>query len=113
MSWRLAAHGQQCLDLYRAAPADLVLMDLYMPEKEGLETIVELRKEFPGAAVVAMSGSMLSELMLRSAEGLGAVGSIKKPFKEEALLALVAEELERIRAGNAALRGEAGGSEAA
>jgi len=46
-----------------------------MPEKEGLETLIELRKEFPQAGMIAMSGSRIAELMLKSAEGLGAVRS--------------------------------------
>jgi FixJ family two-component response regulator len=60
-----------------------------MPNKEGLETIVELRREFPQAAIVAMSGHRKMDLMLRAAQGLGAVLSIKKPFEPEALVALV------------------------
>jgi two-component system, chemotaxis family, chemotaxis protein CheY len=105
----LAEDGWRCLDLYRSAAADLVVMDIYMPEKDGLETIIALRKEFPQAAVIAMSGSrgsMISQLVLQAAQGLGAVRTIEKPFTPEALLALVAEELERIRAA-------AGGREAA
>lgn len=111
----LAEDGWQCLDLYRAAPADLVVMDLYMSEKDGLETIVELRKEFPQAVVIAMSGSRgihVSHLMLQAAKGLGAVRSIEKPFKSEELLALVAEELERVRSSGEASRRRAGGAEA-
>jgi DNA-binding NtrC family response regulator len=92
----MAENGQQCLDLYRAGPADLVLMDLYMPEKDGLEALVELRKEFPKAVVVVMSGNRMSDLMLKSAEGMGAIRSIEKPFTSEALLTLVAEELKRV-----------------
>jgi CheY-like chemotaxis protein len=88
-----AKDGSQCLEMYRAAPADLVLMDLFMPNKEGLETITELRREFPSAAVIAMSGHELVGSMLRAATVLGAIKTIEKPFTPEALLALVAQEL--------------------
>ena len=52
----LATDGAECLPSYRSSPADLVVMDLFMPDKDGLEALVELRKEFPHVAVVAMSG---------------------------------------------------------
>lgn len=67
----LAEDGRQCLDLYRAALSDLVVMDIHMPEKDGLETIVALRKEFPQAAVIAISGHKISPSMLWAAESLG------------------------------------------
>src|SRR6266540_295503 len=85
----MAEDGRECLDLYRATSADVVIMDLYMPNKDGLETLIELRREFPQVAVVAMSGHRKLELMLRAAKGLGAVRTIEKPFEQEALLALV------------------------
>jgi CheY-like chemotaxis protein len=94
----VAEDGRECLDLYRAASADVVIMDLFMPNKDGLEALIELRREFPEVAVVAMSGHRKLELMLRAAKGLGAVRTIEKPFEPEALLALVAEELDWVRA---------------
>src|SRR5688572_234064 len=51
-----ATNGVEGLKLYRAQPADLVITDLIMPEKEGVETILELRREFPDVRVVAISG---------------------------------------------------------
>ena len=101
----LAEDGRQCVDLYRAQPADIVLLDLFMPNKDGLEALLELRREFPQVVVVAMSGHRKLELMLRAAKGLGALRTIAKPFDPEALLALVAEELAqgkgRAQAGSA------------
>ena len=95
----LAEDGRECLDLYRNSPADVVVMVLFMPEKDGLETLIELRREFPHVAVVAMSGHRKVELMLRAAKGLGAIRTLAKPFEPEAFLALVAEELDWVRAG--------------
>lgn len=88
-----AADGAAGLAAYRAAPADLVVVDLYMPGKEGLETLVQLRREFPNAAVVAMSGNRNMELMLRAAEKLGAVQTIAKPFEPSEMLELVQKAL--------------------
>ena len=85
----VAADGVKGLAQYRASPADVVLIDLFMPRKEGLETIVELRKEFPRAAIIAMSGHRRMELMLRAAQGLGAVSTLSKPFDPETLITLV------------------------
>ena len=109
----LAEDGRKCLDLYRNAPADIVIMDLFMPEKDGLETLIELRRAFPQVAVVAMSGHRKVELMLRAAKGLGAVRTIAKPFDAEALLALVAEELDWVREGASARIRENGGGNVA
>jgi CheY-like chemotaxis protein len=98
----LAQDGRECIEKYRVAPAEVIIMDLFMPEKDGLETLIELRREFPHVAVVAMSGHRKVELMLRAAKGLGAIRTIAKPFEPEALLALVAEELDWVREGIAA-----------
>ena len=85
----VASDGVKGLAAYRNTPTDVVLIDLFMPNKEGLETIIELRKEFPQAAIIAMSGHRKMDLMLRAARELGAVLSIKKPFEPEALVALI------------------------
>ena len=52
----LAADGEEGMKRFRARPADLVITDLYMPGQEGLETIMQLRREFPSVAIMAMSG---------------------------------------------------------
>jgi DNA-binding NarL/FixJ family response regulator len=48
-----------------------VVMEIYMPEKDGLDTISELRKEFPQAAVIAMSGSRGSQISQNGLRGRG------------------------------------------
>jgi DNA-binding NtrC family response regulator len=91
----VAADGLKGLAAYRAVPADVVVIDLVMPNKEGLETIIELRREFPQAAIIAMSGHRRMDLMLRTAKLLGAVLTLEKPFEPEALLALIDEATPR------------------
>ena len=51
-----AANGAQGLALQRARPADVIVTDIFMPEMEGIETIHDLRREFPEAKIIAMSG---------------------------------------------------------
>jgi len=52
----LAADGREGVQQYRTQPADLVITDLYMPIQQGLETIVQLRKEYPAVRIIAMCG---------------------------------------------------------
>ncbi len=51
-----AANGAQGLAVQRARPADVIITDIFMPETEGIETIDDLRREFPEAKIIAMSG---------------------------------------------------------
>lgn len=52
----VASNGRQGLQQFRREPADLVLLDIFMPELDGLETLVELHREYPAAKVIAISG---------------------------------------------------------
>ena len=51
-----ASDGGQAIKLYESNPTDLVITDLVMPEKEGLEMIVEIKRLFPGVKIIAISG---------------------------------------------------------
>src|SRR5262249_48013757 len=51
-----AEDGEVALRAWRAAPYDLILCDLMMPNRDGMETILALRVERPGLPVIAMSG---------------------------------------------------------
>ena len=90
-----ALNGIEGLSLYRRAPAELVILDILMPEKEGLETIVELRRDFPQVKIIAMSaGSERAKInLLDLARRLGAEQTITKPFDLGAITALVAKAL--------------------
>jgi len=52
----VAENGKQGMRLFRQEPVDLVITDIFMPEKEGLETIRELRREFPGIKIILITG---------------------------------------------------------
>src|SRR3990167_1268847 len=51
-----ASNGKQGLERYRTKPADLVIMDILMPDQDGLESIMTLRREFPASRVIAITG---------------------------------------------------------
>jgi CheY-like chemotaxis protein len=63
-------------------PAELVITDSVMPEKEGLDTIRDLHRDFPHARIIAMSGGLAhdSKLYLHMAEKFGAAAVLAKPF---------------------------------
>ena len=86
-----ASSGHEGIRLYCEHPADIVLLDLVMPEKDGFETIRELRRNFPDVRVIAISAH--GQHYLQIAEGLGAVGMLAKPFKPEEVLEAVREAL--------------------
>ena len=90
-----AANGAEGLRLYRAQPAELVITDLIMPEKEGLETILALRKEFPKVPIIAVSGGGRSGAIsyLPLAKSLGAARTVAKPFSRQEILDAVKETL--------------------
>ncbi len=90
-----AGDGEEGLRAYHEHPADLVLCDIFMPTKGGLETIRVLRQDFPAVKVVAMSGGGFDGRYesLATAEGLGAVASFEKPFTVGELLTVVEEVL--------------------
>jgi DNA-binding NtrC family response regulator len=90
-----AANGREGLNLYRTEPTDLIITDLIMPEKEGIETIIELRKEFPSARIIAISGGGKTGILdfLPLAKKLGAVRTLSKPFERQAMVEAVQEVL--------------------
>ncbi|MBU6400633.1 MAG: response regulator [Verrucomicrobia bacterium] len=91
-----AATGDEGIALYRASPADLVITDVLMPKKVGLETIMELKRDFPDAKVIAISGGFNRRTDSDStlAKTLGVDRTLSKPFSPETLLRVVREVLE-------------------
>lgn len=93
---REARDGKEALCLYRQKPVDLVIMDILMPDQDGLESITTLRREFPTVKVIAITGGtdMIGILnFLDVAKMMGASRTLKKPFDMHALLNAVAAEL--------------------
>jgi CheY-like chemotaxis protein len=93
---REARDGKEGLERYRAKPTDLVIMDILMPDQDGLESIMTLRREFPACRVIAITGGsdMIGILnFLDVAKMLGARRTLQKPFEMKILLEAVAAEL--------------------
>jgi CheY-like chemotaxis protein len=91
-----AANGKQAVEAINEGHVDLVIMDLVMPEQEGIETILALRKIAPRIQIIAISGAFGGEL-LNGAKILGAVACLMKPIRVESLLVTVAEALQSRR----------------
>ncbi|MCX6581188.1 MAG: response regulator [Candidatus Aminicenantes bacterium] len=90
-----AANGKIGLNIQREDPVDLVITDLIMPEKEGIETIRELRRDFPDMKIIAISGGgrASAEGYLSVAKTIGAHRTLSKPFDLKKILDLVEELL--------------------
>jgi CheY-like chemotaxis protein len=88
-----AANGREGIHLCRRGGVDLVITDLVMPEKEGLETIIELRRDHPDLAVIAISGGARGSdrTYLGAAELCGADRVFDKPIAPATLLTAVRE----------------------
>jgi CheY-like chemotaxis protein len=83
----LAADGEEALARYRERPADVVILDMIMPRKNGVTTIRELRAEFPAVTIVAMSGDADAwHDALTEARAAGAQLTLRKPLEPWVLL---------------------------
>ncbi len=99
-----AQDGQVGMKCFLAAPADLVVTDIIMPNREGIETIVALRNANPEVKIVAVSGGYRigpSEI-LDLARHVGADAVLQKPFRPSELVALAEETLARPPSSHAA-----------
>lgn len=95
-----AQNGAIGLRLFQTEPADLVITDILMPEVEGLECIMKLRKISPDLRIIAMSGGGLTVHIdvLSLAHPLGACRIFAKPFDLHRMVAAIEEELRDHRA---------------
>ena len=88
----VARNGAEGLRMIQGQTFDMVVTDLLMPEKDGIETILELRKRNATLPVLAISGGgSIGHRgdLLRMAQELGATATLSKPFTREELLAAV------------------------
>lgn len=88
--------GKEGLQQYRQVQTDLVIMDILMPDQDGLESIATLRREFPKVKIIAITGGtdMIGILnFLDVAKMLGANRTLQKPFEMQALLDAAEAEL--------------------
>jgi len=78
-----ADNGNKGLRSARSEPVDIVITDIIMPDKDGLETIAELRSSFPGIKIIAISGGgrRVDSDFLPAAQAFGADQVLYKPFR--------------------------------
>jgi DNA-binding NtrC family response regulator len=90
-----ASEGREALRLHQATPVELVITDILMPEKDGIEVIVALRKQAPQLKIIAMSGGGRYQQTeaLHMAEPLGAFATLRKPFDLTVMMATVSQAL--------------------
>ncbi len=88
-----AANGVEGITTLRKHPEiGIIITDLLMPEKEGIETITEIRKDFPRLKILAISGGgiCIPESYLSLARAMGADATLCKPFGTRELIETVA-----------------------
>ena len=87
--------GRDAALQFRETNFDLIITDILMPERDGLETIMNLTRDNVRVPIIAMTGMVSDSAMyLKIAKNLGAWRTISKPFTAEQLLALTNEVLE-------------------
>ncbi|MGJ4948335.1 response regulator [Bradyrhizobium sp. HKCCYLS20291] len=97
----VASDGQKALARFAEEKFDLVVMDIFMPGMDGLETMRLMLKQAPDTPILMTSGrshtpnAMAEPDYLTMATKLGAVSALPKPFKPASLLAMVSDCLER------------------
>jgi CheY-like chemotaxis protein len=90
-----ARDGVEGVARFHEHPADLVITDIFMPNQEGLATIMELRRVMPDLKIIAISGggARASLDVLPVAEALGAQKTLRKPFTPAEVMEAVNEVL--------------------
>ena len=88
----VCADGAAALDAQQSAPFDVLITDIFMPNKDGVEIVSEFHEKHPQTRIIAMSGSSLHRVdYLSLTLKLGASGILRKPFDLGALKALLQE----------------------
>lgn len=90
-----AADGPAGISLYRIARADLIITDLLMPQMSGLDAILEVRRDYPDAKIIAISGGGRQDEdgILSLARRFGASRTLQKPFRLQEMLEAVQQVL--------------------
>ncbi len=87
-----ATNGKEAIESQNADPFDLIITDILMPEKDGVETTIELKRDYPDLKIIAISGGGRTKdldfvcTILKRAYGFGADKILAKPFSKEDLL---------------------------
>ena len=90
---QIARHGKEALELVLQFQPDLIILDLVMPEQEGIETILKLQQQNRSWPILAISGAIGANEYLKVASLLGARSTLSKPITPEQLLQAVRSAL--------------------
>lgn len=87
----LADDGRRALDLLSRHHADIAIVDVFMPDQDGIETLLTIKRKFPGVSVYVMSGGGVRGQydFLQVALKLGADGIVRKPMAPKQLIGLL------------------------
>ena len=90
-----ASDGATGIAMFRKNPPDLVITDVFMPNRDGIEVVMELKRSYPHIKIIAMTGGGRMRMMEigSAANILGADHMLHKPFERESLLAAVSAAL--------------------
>lgn len=91
-----AANGIVGMERFRSDEPDLVITDILMPEKDGIETIIEMKHERDSIKIIAMSGgrrAITPQFNLDSAALIGVQQTLTKPFTRQQLLQAIEDAL--------------------
>ena len=100
-----AANGNEALECQRAQPAQVIITDIIMPEKNGIDTITDIQEEFPAVKIIAISGgggfgrptyhpqAIKTTAYLAAAKEAGAERVFAKPFDRKELIQAVEDLL--------------------
>jgi CheY-like chemotaxis protein len=88
-----AESGKQALGILDSGDFDLLIIDIFMPEMDGFETIRSVRSSKPNMPIIVMSGAHnrpgpIPDFLLMATK-LGAIESLRKPFTPQVLIAIV------------------------
>jgi DNA-binding response OmpR family regulator len=89
----LCDNGKDGLERFYARRYDVVITDIVMPEKDGIEAIIEMRRMFPPVPILAISGVDSRETLFKIANMFHADATLKKPFTHEELLDSVSKAI--------------------
>lgn len=90
-----ATDGRRCLEVLRTTPVDLVVLDIFMPELDGIAVIARASRDFAHVRILAISGggTVARDQTLEIARRLGATRTLSKPFAQEEFVSAVRELL--------------------
>ena len=90
-----AANGREAIESLAQSEPAVIILDLVMPEQEGIETILQLHAQHPKIPVIAISGALGANEYLHVANLLGVRATLTKPIQPEQLVKAIRSVLEQ------------------